>query len=64
MPFRHYHLFNAHINNTNVHMTYEEKVERFLTRREFNLYNANIKKQLDRIEDHLESIDLYLQGKK
>lgn len=47
-------IVNAHMTDENVHMPYEKKVEKFLTRQEFDLYNASVKAQLDRIEDKVE----------
>ena len=50
----------AHIANPDVHMSYQMKVREFVPRNEFEA----LKKQLDRIEKHTESLEAYIRSQK
>lgn len=49
---------DAHTKDVNVHMPYKDKIKQFVTREEFE----QLKKQLDRIENELQSVNEYLRS--
>ena len=55
---------NNHVQDENVHMTYEKKVEAFVTRPEFDLNKDNFLEELKGIHSEIQSLNEYLRNGK